>query len=696
MQNTQKIHYSTSMQHYQKTIDCNIFVLRKVPTMNSCRSLLLLITIVFTFSCAAKDFDQDFYKKHLETNSYSIDPDASAVILYENTFTLVEDEKGVLKQTTYVRKIIKILKDDATSLGDLHLTTTSEDDKNYVQEIKATTYNLKDGKIAEDKLTKQDLLNKGIIKNLYEVSFSMPSVRVGSVIDYTYQIVNNHGKTMYTWLIQEKYPKLESDFGIVFPEGYSFSANQHTATEAKIFYKKESMEKSDENFCMYKSSGSGDGSAFWIRRNIAAISHENFVYNAENNIERLHLRLNSRTVGYNYYTFTTQYIDSWEHLNKSMWQGMFKQIIEGQNQFFKPALDSLVKPGMTKYDISNVVYKYVRDNFNVANSEKRSLSQPQLSRIFEARKGDEWEINLLLTAMLAKAGVDAHPIVITSTEHESAEPDFLIYFNIDYLACAVNIDSSYMLLDATDRNNTAGILPNHCYNGYSWIVAEKGTGVYLTPQVIGEKTINVVKISDVTDTSATMEIVRKFGKFGSMNMRKKWAKEKEEQSDRTDEFKQMLPDNITLIDTRTDNENNPDTPLIVHYKCRLNINAKSKTFFIKSTMTPFFDENPLKGSKRVQPVEFPYQEQMDYHFTMVLPENINPDTVSSPMELDYEQGAMHYLRSDAYYPAAHTYTLNASLDINNTVYSKNYFETLRGFFQQVIDDNNRMLIFKKQ
>src|SRR4051812_44994362 len=105
-------------------------------------NIFFLVLLCIPAISKAQDFGKDFIEKNMRQTSYPIDPDAAAVVLYENNFTLIEDEKGILKHVEYVHRIIKILKEEALGEANIHIVFPHDDDKNYVDHIHAITYNL--------------------------------------------------------------------------------------------------------------------------------------------------------------------------------------------------------------------------------------------------------------------------------------------------------------------------------------------------------------------------------------------------------------------------------------------------------------------------------------------------------------------------------------------------------------------------
>jgi len=659
----------------------------------------------------AQDLGKDFIEKNLKQTSYQIDPDAEAVVLYENHFTFIQDEKGVLKQTVYVHKIVKILKDEALGQANIHIFFPHDDDKNYVDHIRAITYNLSGNTIDSAVIKDEDLLKKGIIKKNYELSFSLPYVRVGSIIDYSYQQVSDREQSLYTWKIQEKYPKLMTEYGILFPETHQFAVKPYTRIAQVPCKSVKEARTNDEPFCITKDM-KGDPKITWIRKNVPGIKKEPYVVNSANHIEKMELTLTGRNSSYSnsrfiYYRSAT-YVKTWEDLNQALWTKDLRKTINDPNIFLKAVVDSLTKSANTEDDKIAAIFKYVRTN--IKYRKNGAYATDDLERIFVEKSGGIAETNTLLVAMLVKAGINASPLAITTTSNVSQVPEIVIISNLNYLAAAVKRDSSYILLDASDTNNTVGSLPLHCYNGYAWVLADNGTGIYLTPDMITDKRVNIIKLYDFTDSGASVDIAWKYGTYSSARKRRelKYKKEKQEREKEgeeeegeekntkdEDEILNDLPDNITLLSTSVEGENNPDAPLIVKYKCRMKIDRNIDNLFIKGSLIGIFDENPLKSTQRQMPIEFTSKQDLGYYLTIIMPENVSSDTLGPPVHLDFYNDGIMYKKTAQYIPEARTLTVNCNFKINQTNFEVTDYESLRSFFEKVMEYNKEVIVLKK-
>ena len=135
--------------------------------------------------------------------------------------------------------------------------------------------------------------------------------------------------------------------------------------------------------------------------------------------------------------------------------------------------------------------------------------------------------------------------------------------------------------------------------------------------------------------------------------------------------------------------------MVIHYTGVLNFDQDTTNIFINANLVKFYDKNPFKAAVRKLPIEFSYKSEETYHMSIVLPENIQPDSLYQPIQISYENEDMHYINNVGYYPSIHTLVVNTDFAINTTTYSIPHYETIREFFQKIVDENNKVIVLKK-
>ncbi len=657
---------------------------------------VLLLCSFLVFSATAKDVvDEAFLLRNLKAKSYSIDPDASAVVLYEHESFNIELVDNHFVRRRALRRVMKILKEDALDEGSVRIYYPQNNNASYISEAHGTTYNMEGDKVVTAQIGKGDLLRKSINSEYDMVTFSMPSVKVGAIIDYSYEEHVEVLTSLYRWHVQGKYPKLTSVYSITYPKYIEFTSIAHLQNKARDYRSEEDAERGTDSLAFVSSISEAGNKSFWVRHNIAGYKEEPLVVNAENNKERLEMQITGIKVS----TFPQHFDNSWPQLNKTIWKeyGLGREIT-AQHAFFDVVLDSLLKPAMDDKAKALAIFRYVRSSFECTEKHYayQGYRELRIKDIWRNGKGNIDDINALLTALLVRAGLDASPIIMSTTDDVSPNKVLPVVDRIDYLGCVVKLAEGSLLLDASNKNNCVGMFPPYCYNGYSWLLQpDGGMGVDLEPDMLKNKDIYSIKLFDFTDSTAKIEVLHKAGLIQSMGMRKYWADDKEARKKDIAEFKRGLPEGIEITKESIDNVDNPDTNIVMKFSGTIEFDKRATTIYMNSNFVKFYSKNPLKAATRIVPIEFPFRSEQSYYLSVVLPPGLEPDTLLPPAIINFDSGAMTYKSASSYIPELHTLTVSANIAINHTYFDVADYPVIREFFEKVIEDNNQVLVLKK-
>ncbi|HVW99157.1 MAG TPA: DUF3857 domain-containing protein, partial [Candidatus Babeliaceae bacterium] len=440
-------------------------------------TFVLLLVINILPRAFGQEINDDFFKYHLTQNVYPIDSDASAIVLYEKddmtiNIALMGNQIFSGDQVYKYHKIIKVLKSDGTSAGNVVLGYTLDN-------LKGTTYNLEGSKMVKTELSVNDSYTKGITDGLHSTNFSMPAVKEGSIIEYSYEIKTPLTGDFPFWEIQGPYPKLKSIYEVHFPEIFEFTSYSQSRIPFKEYSSEAQAEKDTAVSYHVAKTFRSYNDILWVRRNIPAAKEEPYISCLGNNIERLELQLTADGLD----RFAIDRNDTWERFDEKIWP-MFSSEISSPDNIIDEIVDSINKSNKSELARTKAIYSYVRSNFTVAKDEyNRSLLSNKrfLKKIFENKGGTNFDINLILTTMLCDAGLKAAPVILSTVGSLQAKELFPTIDRFNYLIASVWIDSNLILLDASGKYNAFGCLPKYCYNGYARMLGKKGVSLMLRP-----------------------------------------------------------------------------------------------------------------------------------------------------------------------------------------------------------------------
>ena len=191
--------------------------------------LLLIISILFA-SLSAQEISLkygDVTRDELSFSVYPQDSSANAVVLYEDISTNYKYTGEDFKLISVYKRKIKILKSEGVEVANVsipyYLTTNLTDRGEKISSIEAFSYNLENGKVKKEKMGKDLVFDERVNERWKQIKFSIPSVKVGSVIEYKYVHESNLYHTIPDWVIQKSIPVMNSHYEVIIPKYFIFN-----------------------------------------------------------------------------------------------------------------------------------------------------------------------------------------------------------------------------------------------------------------------------------------------------------------------------------------------------------------------------------------------------------------------------------------------------------------------------------------
>ncbi|MCS3126241.1 DUF3857 domain-containing protein [Bacteroides faecis] len=159
-------------------------------------------------------------KEELSLNSYAPDTTATAIYLFrmgESKFVYKDGFQLVTEH--WVR--IKVLKPQGVSYADVTIPYYSPSDKDRGQEraseINGCSYHLENGQCIETPLKRDHISDERVNQHIRLLKFSIPSVKVGSVIEYHYKLYSDYFAHIDNWMMQDELPMIYNQYKITIP-----------------------------------------------------------------------------------------------------------------------------------------------------------------------------------------------------------------------------------------------------------------------------------------------------------------------------------------------------------------------------------------------------------------------------------------------------------------------------------------------
>ncbi len=441
--------------------------------------LLLLISLSLSARNQTERFGK-IKKADFSITECPIDPAAKAFYFFDKgecDFSL-----GNAFAITLERHLrIKILDVDALDQGTFNFRFFVNDNApDYeLYNIKAQTYNLTDGDISISSLHKDSIYYHKENKHTQLVSFSMPDVKAGSIIEVVYHIKTSQLNKILPWQFQYDIPVLHSTYYVEFPEFYNYRMYPYGSIPFSV------SQISDEEFATTSDNTKMKyltENIEYEAKNIPAVSPEDdrplsdisskivFELTRIEDLPEVFYKSITHAKPFSI-IFQNTHIPNWKDVNDffraSQDFGYHLEQAEGLapiiTKIKEQSADSLTQI-YTAYNAIKAAIKW--------NETNSCFACQSTTQSLKTGSGNSADINLSLVALLRQMGYNASPVVLSTVDNgylrkhnPSAAP-----FNYVIVACAYR--GSLLLMDASDIVSSINALPARCLNGEGLLIDE--------------------------------------------------------------------------------------------------------------------------------------------------------------------------------------------------------------------------------
>lgn len=640
-------------------------------------------------------------KATIEMEVYQGDSSAEAVVLFDvgSIEFLYSQNQGW--QTVFKRRTaIKIFSKSGYDWANQEVATyKSNDGDEVLSAIKGVTYNLEGGKIVKSKLEKTAKYSEETNKYWKTDKFTMPDVKEGSVIEFSYQITSEFFFNLRSWEFQSAIPTIYSEYTTMIPEyfnyrkltqGYYQFASNEEAQERRNF---QITNISREGNLVSKSTATTSVIDYQLKsqklttENLPAMKAEAYVSSIGNYIMKIDYELQSTNFPSGY----KDYRNSWGSLNKQFVESQYFGSLLSRDGFIKDDLVSIVAGSEDPLTRTAQVYELVRSKMNW-NGFNAKYANTNLRQAYNANSGNVADINLILTAALKSSGMIAYPVLVSTRRNGMVRENFPIAKQFNYVVCAVEIDNQIILLDATNKAMPFGYLSEKCLNGRGWGVIESGgKWVDLLP-VRGYRSSSQMDIAfDTEAMNATLKISKE--SYASFSDRAKILEEGEEKYSESFSAKN---EEWEVISSSFENIKNVNEPLIESYELTVDseIEEAGNLYFFNPLVMGQMEENPFKSEQRVYPVDFTYPRYEAHVVKFTIPEGyeVEESPETKTLALPGKKGRFIYSVT----VSGNVISVTSLVDIKKHLFLPEEYPYLREFFSQVVQKQSEQIVLKKK
>lgn len=552
----------------------------------------------------------------------------------------------------------------------------------------AATYNLVNGSIVKTKLNSEGSFKKNVNEYWNEASITLPNVKEGSVIEFKYVLKTENIVKFPVFYFQYKIPVNSAEYTTNIPYFFTYKPIQIGYVDLKadskvaggsFSFEDEHRQTVNLSFNQLKSKYSAE--------NVPALKEESFVDNIQNYQSSLHHELEK-----------TNFPDEKEKNYSKDWNGVAKTIyadkefgkeLEGGSYLLDDV--KLVLKGIdSKEERLTAIFKFVQDRMHW-NNDNGYYTDKGVKQAYIARTGNVAEINFILISMLKLAGLNASPVLVSTKEH--GMPVFPNRTVFNYVIAAVDIDGKQILLDATHKYTTQNILPLNVLNWKGRLIRQEGIS-------------QEVELVPTKNSGKYYTLMLKLHKSGGIEGKYRSQLTDYEAYSFRNNYAEMNTDNY-LEKTENDlgikiqgyNIDNKKTrfedPIIQTFT----FTGSNQCDIVEDKMyvNPilFFTEshNPFVQDKREMAIYFGYPKSERYNVNFEIPEGYTVESIPQPLKIATKGKELTFSINVVY--EQNKVQILVSKEINVAIVSADFYESIKDFYQKMIDKQNEKIVLKR-
>ncbi|HNP32127.1 MAG TPA: DUF3857 domain-containing protein [Flavobacterium sp.] len=566
---------------------------------------------------------------------------------------------------------------------------------------KAVTYNLVGDKIEKTKLGSDGEFDEKVNKFWNRKKITMPNVKVGSIIEYRIVITSPYISNFPDWEFQKDIPVNYSEYTTFIPEyfvynvhskGYFTPKNEKSSKGRTINYSYSEgtvpiLSRTTNSGVINTSMNFQENVVKYTLENIPALKDEGYVNNIKNYQAKLIHELSMTKYPH---SPIKSYATDWESVVKGIYNNDDFGTELNKTGYFEKDIDAVLNGVTAPEERIATIFNYVKNRMNF--TEFQSIyCDDGVKKAYQDKKGNAAEINLMLTAMLRYAGVQANPVIISTRSNEiSLFPSKSAY---NYVISGVELNNQIVLFDATSKYSLPNILPIRDLNWFGRIIRKDGTseGIDLMPTSNSKDVVSIMA-SINEKGEVTGKIRDQYFDYNAFMFRvNNNAIAKESYVEKLEKRHEGLEIGEYNVQNNTD----LSQPIIENYD--FTSNNSVEIIGDKMYVSPFLffamKENPFKQETREYPIDFIYPDQSKFNISLTIPAGYVVETLPQPKAVSMPEnlGSFKYIISNNGSQIQLLYTH----DTNQAIIGTEYYEALKNFYKEIVDKQTEKIVLKK-
>lgn len=627
--------------------------------------LVFLFVTAFTTAQKLPSFGK-IDKADLLSTDCSYDPGAEVEYLVDFAEVKYFFNSSEFINETKHRIRIKILKEKGLDVANVRLPFYKVGNRQSMGQIDGYTYNLDEkGEVAGTKLERKSVMEQKINEVADMVVFTLPNVKVGSVIEYRYTHIKKNYFEIDDWFFQRQHPVRHSEYNVVLPSFLEFTY---------VVKRTLPLKEDNDTYSKVKTM---------IMNNVPGLDKEPYMSCSKDYLQRVDFQL--RAVNNN------QILTTWPALTDRLLEDNDFGAQIRKNVLKNLSLEEEVKLLKSGYHKMNTVYNFVKKNIAWDGNEGIWCKSGVKSAL-EKHSGNSAEINLLLVNLLKDAGLEAYPLLVSTRENGKINPMYPFIYQFNNVYALVVADGTEYVLDGTSRYTPPFIKPWDVQFSDGYLV-DKEKARFVSIQDTKHRYRISSGISAEVDESGKISgdatvIAYEYAK-GPRLISLSRGKEKYLTTHFSEPYPLFQFDSLVIK-----NEDNDSLPLQNSVRFKGQLNASGEYHFFSPNFLIEQDKNEFISEQRFTDIEFGYIQNYTIFGNIRFSDKLELEELPQNIKLILPDTSLILYR--IMQKNDNSVSFRITLDIKRPTYYSDEYLYFKEFYTKLFEMLNEQLVFRKK
>lgn len=639
-------------------------------------------------------FSQNFTYGQITYNDYEfdrkkIDSNANAVVLKEfGTASIqMDDYTGKMELIFEYHTKIKIYNKEGFDAANVIVPRYKDENREEIfMDLKASTFNYVNNGFVETPMDKKSVFNEKRSKYTMLSKFTLPNVKEGSVIEYTYRLKSPNLFNFKTWEFQSDIPKVSSEYLVYIPGIYNYNValrGFQKLTDQKAELVKECLRINGVNIDCSKIR--------YEMKNIPAFVEEENMTAPGNFKSAIYFELSEFTNPNN--GSKTSYTKTWKDVDYELTSDKNFGSQMKRKDLYKEIMPAITGGAGTDLEKAKKIYDYVKKQIKW-NNYYGMWPSDNVKKALDMRSGNVADINLNLIAALSAANLDAEAIILSTRENGLINKLYPVISDFNYVVAKVNIGDKSYLLDASEPLLPFGLLPLRCINDQGRVINLKKPSYWIDLKASMKNNTSYILHGKLTADGKILGTLTTHSQgYAAYNKRREIKR-----YGSPDEFVEKLDERLTrikILKHTIDNIDSVENTLTEKYEVEFNTNGDQtgQQFYLSPFLINAITKNPFNLNERTYPVDLGTASDERVIINISLPENYKMLEKPKDMAIGLPNNGGRYLLQTSF--DGNDLSLTQMLQFNNAIYSPDEYLFLKEFYSKIIQNQKTDYLFKK-